>query len=144
MSIDQRLPNLPAYVVSHTLDTLRAALPPPVPDTSKNRAAMEELAVAALVALQPSDAFEAMLATQIVLQEAHAADCLRLAAEHGADPVIARRNRAMAGTMMKLMRSGLRTLRSRQAGRHGAQGTQTPRVVHALDLRVIETPPTRH
>ena len=144
MSIDQRLPNLPAGIASHTLETFRDALPPPVPDTPENRAARDELAVAAFVALRPSDAFEAMLAVQIVLQEAHAADCLRLAAQHGADPAIARRNRALAGTMMKLARSELRTLRSRQAARPAAEETDRRRKAPALDLRTVEISPTMH
>jgi hypothetical protein len=159
------LPNLPASIVRHALDTMLAILPRPVPDTPENRARRDELAVAALIALRPSDAFEVTVAVQIVAGNAHAADSLRLAIQPGIDDKLARRLRNVAAGMMDLLRGEAQMLRRRQAARQKTAGA-APRPAPAgpkpaadpaaeakrlraerireLGLRLLDPPATRH
>ncbi len=187
MRATEFLPNLPAAVAGETLNTLRATLPPPAIDTPENRDARDVTAMAELAALRPADLVELMVATQIVLAEAHAAACLRLAARPGVDFNIARRNRALAASFSRCSQDERRFLLRRQAARAqpkaGKQPASAPRTnpwlrdiarpaaamaprpatnlnqttdlaaaarqqraarIRALDLRVIDIPPTRH
>jgi len=66
MQIADAIPNLPADIVRHALGTLIGLLPRPTADTPENRAACEATAVAAVAALRPTDAFQLLLAVQIV------------------------------------------------------------------------------
>jgi hypothetical protein len=120
------LPNLPPSVAREVLATLCATLPPPVADTAEARAARDETAMAAVAALHPADAFEALLAAQIVEADAHAMDCLRLAVQAGQQPEDVRRCRAQAATMMRHMQSGLRALQRTQSMREKAEATMHP------------------
>jgi hypothetical protein len=70
------LPNLPVSITREIYASLCAILPPPVTDTAEARAARDESAMEAVVALHPSDAFEARLAVDVVAADAHAKDCL--------------------------------------------------------------------
>src|SRR5215475_863653 len=89
------------------LNDMTAALPRPIPDTRDARAVQEEIARSLFFALYPADAFDADLACQIVLLNAHANDCLHLAAELAHDPKAARGARSQARSMMRLMRGML-------------------------------------
>jgi hypothetical protein len=126
MRVTAFLPNLPAAVARNVFATLTATLPPPVTDTPENRAARDEAAIAAVAALYPADALEALLAAQIVAANAHALDCLRLAAQPGMDAGSARRWRARAAGMMRQMESGLHILRRGQAAREKAEAAMHP------------------
>ena len=127
MSITEALPNLPAAVARQTLRTLIAALPPPpAADTAENRAARDEAAIAAVAALHPADAFEAIFAAQIVAANAQAMECLRHAVQPGLDPAAAQRFRAQAAGMMRHMQTGLRMLRRDQAAREKAEAEMHP------------------
>lgn len=120
------LPNLPPSIAREVFANLCATLPPPVTDTPEARAARDETAMAAVAALHPADAFEALLAAQIVEADAHAKDCLRLAVQPGQDPEAARRCRAQASAMMRHMQSGLRALQRTQSMRETAEAAMHP------------------
>jgi hypothetical protein len=129
------------------------------------------------LALHPADIIDANFACQIILLNAHADDCLRIARETAHDPKCARSARAQARSMKRLMRGTLADLHARQLTRAEAPAEQPQPVpapeptlfqpspvpppnpparsdasakaqraarIRELDLRVIETPGTRH
>ena len=116
------LPNLPASV-SHEVFASLCDLPPPRIDTPENRAQKYDVAMEAVAALAPHDAFEALLAAEIILADAHAKECMRLAAQ---DPATAKGNRAQAVAMMRQAQSGLRLLERRQARREKQDAEMHP------------------
>ena len=122
----QTLPNLPASVSREVFATLCASLPSPATDTPNTRADREQTAMAAVAALLPANAYEALLAAQIVLANYHAKDCLRLAALPGQDFDDARHCRAQANAMMRQEQSGLRALQRTQATREKAEAERNP------------------
>lgn len=124
----RQLANLPAPIVRETFATLCASLPPPISDLPEDRDARDEAAVQAVAALRPGNAFEARLAVQIVLADAHAKDCLRQAAQPGIEPKEVNRARAFACSLMRQMQSGLRALQRMQMERAKAQPVPAARV----------------
>ncbi len=66
----------------------------------------------AVAVLAPGDAFEARLAVDVVGADAHAKDCLRLAADTNVTTAL--RCRAQFAVMMRQMQSALRTLQRMQ------------------------------
>jgi hypothetical protein len=126
MRIIDALPELPGPIACQTLHELMAALPPPLADSQADRDTREQVAVAAVADLHPADAFEALLASQIIAANAHAMDCLRLAGQPDVDADTVRRCRAQAGMMMRHMQSGLRTLQRAQAAREKALAAMQP------------------
>ena len=105
---------------------LRGLLPPIATDTPEARASREALAMEALAALDPADAFEADLAVQIVGFAAHAKDCMRLAAQPGRTEDDVRRCRAQALAMGRQAQAGIRLLERRQARRAKAEAAMHP------------------
>ena len=164
MRITEILPNLSPAVARHTLDTLLAALPPPVPDTPENRATHDQLAFTAFVSLRPGNPVEAMLAAHVIAFSAQAAHCLRLAAQPGLDPRTARQARTQAGSMTRCEKDALRMLQDSQKARSAVPATWPPAPpepsqakrraaeaakqraarIRALDLRLIDPPPSIH
>jgi hypothetical protein len=120
------LPNLPPSIAREVFSTLCTSLPPPATDTAEARDARHETAMAAVAALHPADAIEALLGVQIVAANAHAMDSLRLAVQPGVDPDAARRCRAQASSMMRQMQSGMRALERRQAAHEKAEAALQP------------------
>ena len=92
---------------------------PPLPgEDPEARAARLKSAMDAVVALNPSNAFEARLAVRIVSTDAHAADALRSAALAAADdPWEVRRCRSQAASMARASDAALRSLLRIQAAR---------------------------
>jgi hypothetical protein len=117
----QTMPNLPTSIAHQVFATLCGLIPPPVTDSPADRAERDEVAMAAVAALRPTDAFEALLAAQVVGANAHAMDCLRLAVQPREQPEDVRRCRAQAALMMRQMHSGLRALQRMQAAREKAE-----------------------
>src|SRR4051794_21395996 len=76
---------VPAMVSRVVFAELCARLPPPAIDTPENRAERDAVAMDAAIALQPTDAFEAKLAAQLVAADDYVGDTLRLAAECRSD-----------------------------------------------------------
>jgi hypothetical protein len=120
------LPNLPPSVAREVFANLCATLPPPATDTEEARVSRDIAAMSAVAALQPADAFEALLAAQAVVADFFAGDCLRLATEHRDDYVKTVRCRAQAVTMMRQMQRALRTLKQMQAERLAAIPAAAP------------------
>jgi hypothetical protein len=79
-------------------------------DTSDEMVARGRYAIAAIEDLRPATALEARVAAQAIASDAHAADCLRLAAEHRDDLAKVTRCRAQANAMTRQMDRALRTL----------------------------------
>jgi hypothetical protein len=173
MRIEELLPTLSPAVASHTLGSLRSALPAPEPDTPERRAVRDSLAIATVAAMRPMDAAQAMLAVQAVLHDAHAMECLRVSSEPGMDVRAILRHRAQAAKLMRGADQSRRTLLDIQAMRPISQPARQPPTpqetlrfvaavtnqvtdreaearrqraarIRALDLRVIEIPPTIH
>ncbi len=96
---------------------LRDALPRPLADTPEARAHRDRAALAEAVSLAPGNLVEAGLAAHGVAAAAHAADRLRLAAQHAADPKCAGRLRAQAASMGREARSHHALLLKAQAVR---------------------------
>ena len=133
MSILDALSDLPRPIARHTLFVLTEALPPPLGDLPEERIARDEAAVAAVADLRPADAYQARLAARSVGADAHAMDCLRLAALAGRDSDEARRCRAQAAVMARTAEAALRSLRAQQAA--GAKPN------HAAAPALSEAPP---
>jgi hypothetical protein len=120
------LPNLPQSVALEVYANLCTMMPEPRPDTPEARAARLDTAMAAVAALHPADACEAVFATQIIGANAHALAALSEAAQPGQSPEKVHRCRAQAATMMRNMQSGLRMLRQGQALRDKLEAEMHP------------------
>jgi hypothetical protein len=120
------LPNLPDSTACGVLATLCASLPAPIAGTPEDRASRDEIATAAVAALHPTNAFEAKLAADIVLAEAHYADSLRQAGEHRGDLAVTSGCRAQAMGMLRQMRGLLRDYLRMQAERDKALAAMHP------------------
>src|SRR5271166_6023198 len=119
-------PTSPPPSPARSSPPLRASLPPPLTDTPEARAARDEVAMAAVAALHPTDALEAKLAADIVLAEASYADSLRLAGACRNDLAATDRCRARAIAMLRQMRGLLRDYERRQAERDKALAAMHP------------------
>jgi hypothetical protein len=117
---------LPPSIAREVFANLCASLPPPRADTPEARAARDEVAMAAVAALHPTDALEAMLAADIVLAEACYTDSLRQAGECRSDFAATSRCRAQAMGMLRQMRGLLREYEGRQAKRDKALEAMHP------------------
>jgi hypothetical protein len=120
------LPNLPDSIAREVFAKLCDSLAPPRADTPEALAARDELAMAAVAALHPTDALDAMLAIDIVLAEACYADAVRQAGEYRGDLAATNRCRAQAATMLRQMRGLLRDYEARQARRDKALAAMHP------------------
>jgi hypothetical protein len=120
------LPNLPPSVAREVFANLCTTLPPPATDTAEAREMRDNLAMSAVAALHPADAFEALLAVTVVVADFYASDCLRLATEHRDDYAKTMRCRAQACAMMRQMQRVLRTLEQMQAARRAAIPATAP------------------
>jgi len=100
---------------------------PPVPDDDPEaRAARQNSAMDAIVALHPDNAFEARLAVRIVSTDAHAADALRSAALAAGDPERVRQCRAQVASMDRQSDAALRALLRIQATREKQEAAMHP------------------
>jgi hypothetical protein len=79
-----------------------------------------------VVALHPTDAFEARLAARIVAMDAHAADSLRLAGLYPNDPWELHRCRRQAASMARQSDAALRSLLRLQATHEKQEATKHP------------------
>jgi hypothetical protein len=100
---------------------------PSVPDDDPEaRAARQNSAMDAVVALHPDNAFEARLAVRIVSTDAHAADALRSAALAAGDPERVRQCRAQVASMARQSDAALRALLRIQATREKQEAAMHP------------------
>ena len=119
-------PNLDPALLEHLLDTIVEAIPAGDNDTDQTRATRRTAARLALLALKPTDAFQAMLAAQAVTFHYAIMDAFRRAAQPDLPPAMAARQRSNAATLSRTMQATLRTLRQHQAPPAEAQA-QRPR-----------------
>ncbi len=105
---------LPAHLLEHLLDTIIAAIPATPEDTDQLRAARRDIARLALLALQPQDAFQAMLAAQAVAAHHAVMDNLKRAAQPDLAPAMAARLRANAASVARMMQATIRSLQKQQ------------------------------
>src|SRR5262249_16936988 len=112
-------PPLPRTVAREVFAELCASLPPPSVNTPEAQHARDELAMDAVVALCPADAFEVKLAVRIVAEDAQATDSLRLArlAPAAGDSAEHPRCLAQPASMSPQSDSPYRLLQRRQATR---------------------------
>jgi hypothetical protein len=100
---------------------------PPVPDEDlEARAARQNSAMDAVVALHPENAFETRLAVRIVSTDAHAADALRAAALAAGDAEKVRQCRAQAASMARHSDAALRALLRIQTTREKQEAAMHP------------------
>jgi hypothetical protein len=160
MNLAEHFPHLPTAVAFHTLNTLRAGLPVPVPNTPEQRAARDASAIAIVSSLQPIDAAEAALAVKYVLDSAHAMECFRLAKLGGSDAKAVLRGGDKALRYMRAAMKGRQALLDRQARRpprlapsrttdpgverEAEAGRRRAARMRDLDLRVVATPRAMH
>lgn len=141
------IPDLPPSLARELYAELCSSLPPPVLDTPEAIEARNEFAMATLAALGPTDAFEARLALRVVLTDAQASYCLRLAVQHAGEFAEATRCRAQACSMMRQSQNAHRTLLQTQAGRLGSMLPAAPvfrRAVAAPPQPELVQPPAAH
>ncbi len=96
---------LPRDVYYQLIQTLRASLPPPVTDTSEDRARCDNAAMAHVASMLPANADEANLAALSVAASAQALDSLRLARTFPAESAPALKCTAQANSMMRQARA---------------------------------------
>jgi hypothetical protein len=125
MQITDAIPQLPPDIVRHELQTLIGLLPRPMADTPEGRNTRDGCAIAAVAALRPADAFQLMLAVQIVGMDAHAMECLRLAASPGQSVDIVRQARSQACALLRVTDASLRDLLRMQAQRDTPAATRS-------------------
>jgi hypothetical protein len=101
---------LPADAYYHLTRTLCLALPPPVTDNPDDLARRNHAAIAAVAALVPANAAEAILAADFVAASEQGRDCLRLAQLPETAPEMAAKCRAEARSMMREAKSAVRLL----------------------------------
>ena len=122
---------LPADLLDHLLDTIVAAIPAGPDDTDQTRAARRHIARLALLALQPRDAFQAMLAAQAVAAHYAVMDNLRRAAQPDLAPAMAARLRANAASVARMMQATVRSLQKQQAPAGAPRPDAQPRARRA-------------
>ena len=108
---------LPKSVSGEIFAALRATLPPPFEDADDGYDTRGTIAMTLIADLDPTDAFEALLALHVVAAAAHARDCLRLAAQHSADAGLVIGSHARASALSRGMYRAMDGLRERQARR---------------------------
>jgi len=96
---------LPRSTYYYLLHTLRASLPPLVPDTPEALAHRDKAAIAHVASLLPANADEANLAALYVAADAQAFECLRLARQPGLDTTLAMKCNAQVASMMRQARA---------------------------------------
>ncbi len=104
-------------VYRHVACFLSVSLPPPPDDTPEALSLRDQAARAALEALRPNDALEAMLAAQFVAACFQALDCLRLANSPDSEVAANLKCKAQAVSMMRQSQAALRALDRMQAAR---------------------------
>jgi hypothetical protein len=108
---------LPRDLYYEVIRTLRAALPPPVPDSEENLIRRDNAAIADVASLLPANGEEVALAAQFVAANAQALHCLRLAHEHAANPSRVLQCTAQSASMMRQARGARALLLRVQAAR---------------------------
>ena len=153
--IAKLLTYLPEYMLDDAVTTFIATLPAPIPDTPEIRAARITYAMQAFVALNPADAADAKLAQFVVVAELTAAWCKQRIMQPDITPKLARSFARQAESMLKFARSTRRTVfksepppapaaPTPQDKRAAAANAERAARIRALDLRLIDTPPTMH
>jgi hypothetical protein len=122
---------LPPDLLDHLLNTIIAAIPAAPDDTDHTRAAHRETARLALLALQPQNAFQAMLAAQAIAAHHAVMDNLRRAAQPDLAPSMAARLRANAASVARVMQATIRSLQKQQPPADAPRPAAQPRTRRA-------------
>ncbi len=141
MSIAPITDALPADLLDHLLDTIVAAIPAAPNDTGQLRAARRETVRLALLALQPKDAFQAMLAAQAVAAHYAVMDNLRRAAQPDLAPAMAARLRANAASVARMMQATIRSLQKQQTQADAPRSAAPPRARAASPRLMVPAEP---
>ena len=140
--------NLPEPIAREVFAELCRNLPSPAPDTPENRETRYALAMAAVAALHPYDAFEGKLAATIVVAETYANDSFRLSSECRADILLSLRCRDQANATLRNLRALLRDYHRMQAERDKAIAEMHPAAMERAgywwkEIVLPGTPPAR-
>ncbi len=109
--------------LDHVIDTVAETIPA---DSHNSPAARRQAARIALLALRPADAFQALLAAQVIAAHYAIMDAFRRAAQPELAPAMATRLRANATAMARTMQATLRTLRQAQAPDEATKDAAVP------------------
>jgi hypothetical protein len=127
-------------IYPHAITTLRQILPRPIPDTPEAWAHRDRIALAAFSALAPANHAEASMAVLQIATVAQAGECLRLAAEHAAEPKIAARLHRQTEMMEREAHRSLKFLRTVQKARAKREADPVTRDAdNALQQRLLAT-----
>ena len=137
MDIAKRFPDLPEMALRHMIKDMCNALPAPEPDTPENRERFRQAAINEFIALQPFDIFDAMAAKDIIICEAQAWDCSRIARKPGADLTLAGRWASLANNQLRLAQSMRRDIERRRKKRLKEAQKQAPAPKRAPSLLVL-------
>jgi len=132
------LPNLPPRLSREIFAAVRRGLPPAHDATPDALDARDMIAMAAIAALDPRDAAEAVIAAQVVMAEAHGRASLEDASLNGQDLKVVMQCRAQARAMMRQAQDSLRGLQRLQATRPVAEPVEIP-VAPAADRTDADT-----
>jgi hypothetical protein len=138
----QLIPNFTPEMTGEFFANLCGQLPPASTDRPEARDARDQIAIQSVLALHPADAFEAILAVDIVVASAQAKHSTRLAMQPGIDPKDAKHYRSHVATMLRLERSLTRMLVVRQDKRDKQEAEMHPSAMARAGywFHDIETP----
>jgi hypothetical protein len=105
---------------------LHRALPPPVTDTPEDQGHHVNAIIGQVVSLRPATPDEITLAVQYIAAATQALDCVRLAQENAANPMLATRCTAQAASMMRQSLSARAQLLRAQSARRAVQSASAP------------------
>ncbi len=135
---------LPSDLLEHLLDTIVAAIPTAPEDTDQLCATRRQAARLALLALQPQNAFQAMLAAQAIAAHHAVMDNLKRAAQPDLAPAMAARLRANAASVARMMQATVRCLQKQQTPADAPRPRRTtapPRLLVPATPQPIADPP---
>jgi len=142
MQQHQSIPTFTPEMTREFFADLCSQLPPASTDSPEARDARDQIAIQAVLALHPADAFEADLAVDIVVNSAQAKHATRLAMQPGLDPDDAKHHHARAATKLRLVLSTTKILVGRQDKREKQEAEMHPPAMERAGywFREIETP----
>jgi hypothetical protein len=142
MQQQQPIPGFTPEMTQEFFANLCGMLPPASTDSPEARNARDQIAIQAVLALHPADAFEANLASDIVAASAQAKHWTRLVMQPGVDAKEAKLYHARLATLLRLEQSLTRMLVVRQDKRDKQEAEMHPSAMARAGFwfRDIQTP----
>jgi hypothetical protein len=140
---------LPGSVYRTIVADLYACIPSPNLADPELIAERVRAAIAEIAAMCPVNAEEANIAVRVVIADAQARDCIRLARAHCNDPTPAMKCQAQASHFMRTANAARSLLLRVQTARHKREAVQASReqdawTIHATEGTPPAKPPSQH